>query len=243
MSTRAKPIQERSQQSRQVIFESALALFRENGYERTTMRDIATKAKVAVGAAYYYFRKKEDLVHEYYLMLEEGSAAEVAKLCASTTSFKARVRGIITFKLHQVTPDRSLTKVLARIAADPDNELSPFSRQTQPIRDQAIRMMEQLVEGSDLKCGAELRPHVARLIWLLFMGMIFFWIQDRSPSQKQTEKLSDIAVSLTDKVLWLSSLPLTGPINRLTIDLTNTIFDAFTHHTTELPSELTDTKK
>lgn len=243
MSTRAKPIQERSQQSRQMIFESALALFRENGYEKTTMRDIAAKAGVAVGAAYYYFRKKEDLVHEYYLMLEEGSAAEVVRLKNSTSSFKARITGIISFKLHQVTPDRSLTKILARIASDPDNELSPFSRETQHIRDQAIQMMEQLAEGSDVKCGSELRPHVARLIWLLFMGMIFFWIQDRSPSQKQTEKLSKIAVDLTDKVLWLSSLPLTGPINRLTIELTNTIFDAFTHHTSTLPSEFSNSKE
>jgi AcrR family transcriptional regulator len=206
------------------------------------MRDIAAKAGVAVGAAYYYFRKKEDLVHEYYLMLEEGSSAEAVRLCAATTSFKARIRGIISFKLHQVTPDRSLTKVLARIASDPDNQLSPFSRETQHIRDKAIRMMEQLLEGSDLKCGTELRPHAARLIWLLFMGMIFFWIQDRSPFQKQTEKLSEIAVNLTDKVLWLSSLPLTGAINRLTIELTNTIFDAFTHDTSALPPESADTK-
>ena len=229
MATRTKPTQERSQQSRKVIFESALSLFREKGYENTTMRDIAMRAEVAVGAAYYYFKKKEDLVHEYYLMLEEGSLLEVAKLCETTQSFKARVRGIIAHKLQQVTADRSLAKVLARIAADPDNELSPFSRETQHIRERAIQMMEQLCEGSDLRCGADLRPHVARLTWLFFMGMIFFWIQDRSPSQKQTERLLDIAVNLIDKVLWLSSLPLTGAINRLTIELINTVFDAFTH--------------
>ena len=39
-----------------------MRLFRENGYEATTMRAIAKEAGVATGNAYYYFGSKEELI-------------------------------------------------------------------------------------------------------------------------------------------------------------------------------------
>ena len=42
------------------IVDAALQLFRDRGFDQTTMRDIAAEADVATGAAYYYFRSKED---------------------------------------------------------------------------------------------------------------------------------------------------------------------------------------
>ena len=49
MKTRPTP---RAEDTRRRIYESALDLFREKGFEQTTMRDIAAKARVALGAAY-----------------------------------------------------------------------------------------------------------------------------------------------------------------------------------------------
>ena len=52
----------RGEQTRQLILETALRLFRERGYAETTMRAIAKEAGVAVGNAYYYFDSKEHLI-------------------------------------------------------------------------------------------------------------------------------------------------------------------------------------
>ena len=56
----------KGEQTRAVIVEAALRLFRENGYEATTMRAIAKEAGVATGNAYYYFGSKEELIQVYY---------------------------------------------------------------------------------------------------------------------------------------------------------------------------------
>ena len=40
------------------IFDAALTLFREEGFEAATMRDIARAADVATGAACYYYPRK-----------------------------------------------------------------------------------------------------------------------------------------------------------------------------------------
>ena len=52
--------------TRQHVLETALKLFRRRGFERTTMRDIAERAGLSLGAAYHYFRSKDELVVAYY---------------------------------------------------------------------------------------------------------------------------------------------------------------------------------
>ena len=43
----------KGEQTRGLILETALELFREQGYERTTMRGIAERGGLALGNAYY----------------------------------------------------------------------------------------------------------------------------------------------------------------------------------------------
>jgi AcrR family transcriptional regulator len=49
---------------RQTIIEAARALFTTDGYEATTIADVARKAGVAVGTVYLYFKNKTDLLVE-----------------------------------------------------------------------------------------------------------------------------------------------------------------------------------
>ena len=60
---RARRRGSKGEQTRRAIAEAALRLFREQGYEATTMRAIAKEAGVATGNAYYYFGSKEELIH------------------------------------------------------------------------------------------------------------------------------------------------------------------------------------
>lgn len=53
--------EERSERSRAVILDAALALFSHQGYRATSIRDIAAKANVSTGAVYHHFKDKEEL--------------------------------------------------------------------------------------------------------------------------------------------------------------------------------------
>src|SRR5206468_814448 len=57
---------EKAENTRQLIFEKALELFRERGFDDATMQEIAARAGVAKGAAYYYFPGKEAIIQAYY---------------------------------------------------------------------------------------------------------------------------------------------------------------------------------
>jgi TetR/AcrR family transcriptional repressor of mexJK operon len=56
------PKQERAQQKRKSLMDSGLKLFIHNGYERTTAKEIAIHAGVAIGTFYRYFSDKRQLL-------------------------------------------------------------------------------------------------------------------------------------------------------------------------------------
>jgi len=67
------------QKRRMQILESAMDLFRKNGYHATTMREICKKAKINMGRFYDYFGSKEDiLVYLYKEMMYGGRIFERA---------------------------------------------------------------------------------------------------------------------------------------------------------------------
>ena len=53
---------EHARDTRSRLRELALELFAEQGYEKTSLREIAERLGVTKAALYYYFKSKEDIV-------------------------------------------------------------------------------------------------------------------------------------------------------------------------------------
>src|ERR1700721_2683181 len=107
------------------IMDAALDLFRHQGFESATMRDIAQHAGVATGAAYYYYPSKEAIVMDFY----QRSCAEMQPMIEEALQhaigLEARLRELIQVKLSYFTPNRSVLRALLRNGADPGHPLSP----------------------------------------------------------------------------------------------------------------------
>jgi AcrR family transcriptional regulator len=71
MEERTEPFSARGDQTRRWIVDAALRLFEERGYEKTTMRAVATEAGVSLGKACYYFNSKDEVVQGFYERLQE----------------------------------------------------------------------------------------------------------------------------------------------------------------------------
>jgi AcrR family transcriptional regulator len=207
----------KAEETRSRILDAALTLFRKHGFEKTTMRDIATEAGVATGAAYYYYRTKEDLVMAFYLRADEEAGAEFAKVIASTKDLKKRIRGIIEAKFAQFASHRALLTALLRAGIDPRDRLSPFGEETKVVRDDNISWYARAVEGSDVTIPKDLAPELPRLLWLYHMGLIYYWIVDDSPGQRKTRRMLDATLDLVVPLLRASSLPFMGPLRKKAI--------------------------
>lgn len=62
---------ENEQKQRQQLLNAAWQLFREKGYENTTMEDILKEAKCSKGRFYYYFHAKGELLDLLYELFDE----------------------------------------------------------------------------------------------------------------------------------------------------------------------------
>jgi AcrR family transcriptional regulator len=212
----------KSEETRQRILAAALDEFRTNGFEAATMRQIAAAAGVATGAAYYYFDSKDAIVLAFYDQTQQDLAPRIEKILASTRDLTERLRGIVDAKLKYFEPTRPLLGALAT-HADPDHPLSPFSAQTQPIRESDIQFFARALEGSRVRVADDLKPALPRLLWMYQMGVLLFWIYDRSPSQKKTRALLDQSLRIVVTLIKLSGLPLMRPVRRLVLDLLDTV--------------------
>ena len=62
MEKKAKPVQARSQKTKEKLLKAALSMYEKKGYHKTTVDDISAEAGVSTGIAYRYFRNKKDIL-------------------------------------------------------------------------------------------------------------------------------------------------------------------------------------
>jgi AcrR family transcriptional regulator len=213
----------KSEETRARILEAALAVFRERGFDSATIREIAAKAEVAVGAAYYYFDSKDAIVMAFYerAQNELGPATETALVKSKT--LETRVRTIVAQKFDYFGPNRSLLGALSA-HSDPHHPLSPFSTQTASIRDADIALFDRAVQDSAVKLPRRIKPYLPRLLWMYQMGLILFWVYDGSAHQRRTQVLFEKSLQMILLTLRFANLPLLMPIHRLAADLLDAVY-------------------
>ena len=113
----------KGEQTRAAIVEAALRLFRESGYEATTMRAIASAAGVATGNAYYYFGSKEELIHAYYARNHAEHAAACRAVLDTETRLGRRIAGVLRALIDVQAPYHSFAATFFKYAAVPTSPL------------------------------------------------------------------------------------------------------------------------
>lgn len=200
----------KGEQTREHIFRSALELFREKGFDETTMSDVAERAGVAKSAAYYYFPSKEDIIQAYY----EQVQAEQERICAevfdSSSNLKKRLSTAMHTKLDLAKDDRKLLGVVFRYTGEPGHRLSCLGAGTAEIRRRSIAIFDRAIAKERLP--RDLQELLPLALWALQMGLLVMFLYDESTSQERTRKLADGALMLTLKTLALAKLPVLKPV-------------------------------
>jgi AcrR family transcriptional regulator len=201
------------------ILDCALELFRQEGFDTTTMRDIARKAEVATGAAYYYYSSKDAIVMDFY----RRSCAEMQPLIEAAVGqaggLEVRLRELIGVKLNHFAPNRGVLRALLRNGADPSHPLSPFSAQTKEIRDTDIAWFRRILTDCGMRIPRDLEPHLPGVLWFFQMGVIFFWVIDESAEQARTARLLELATKSVAFLVRVSALPLMRPLRKTALQL------------------------
>ena len=166
---------------RETIIEAASALFARNGYDGTSMRDIAAESGILAGSLYYYFASKEEMfaaVHEQAInRLCTGTLQAINPAADPWTRLQQASEGYLTTMLSSATqssliitefPLRRSGKLRAKLVSDRQRFEAIFS---------------EIVDALPLA------PDVDRSYWrLALLGMLAWthvWYDNKGDSPNQ----------------------------------------------------------
>jgi len=213
----------KSEATRARILEAALQVFRERGFNNSTMREIAAAAKVALGAAYYYFDSKDALVMAFYEESQAKLVPAIDEKLDNCRTLEERLKAIIGHKFEYFAPNRGLMSALSG-HVDPEHPLSPFSNETAHIRDRDIAFFARAVDESGLRLTPAIAPYLPRLLWMYQMGLMLYWVYDRSESQERTRFLFEKTLQMILFGLKIAALPVLRPLYRPAGELLRVVY-------------------
>lgn len=124
------------------IFECAMKLFAEKGYDATSVEEITAVTGIAKGTLYYHFEKKEDILN---MLLEEGmrllrNSIEIKIKDAKTATDKIKAVILVQVKVT-VKYENFINLVLSQIWGKDEK-----SKKCQNYVFEYIKMLEEIIK-------------------------------------------------------------------------------------------------
>jgi AcrR family transcriptional regulator len=194
----------KSEQTRAHILETAKRLFREQGFQTTTLRRIAEEADVAVGLSYRYFPQKEDLALALYLELADQleDATRGAKPAPLADGFAAAIKK----KLRLLAPHREALAALFAASLTHTGAASVVGGAAAPVRERVRGVFARVVESAtDLPAlDAPERGALVSVLYAAHLLVVLAWLVDKRASTPTYVAVSNDALA---RVIPFLALP------------------------------------
>jgi AcrR family transcriptional regulator len=191
---------EAKRETRERIIAAARRLFREQGFEAATTRDLARAAGIAAGTLFNYFPSKESVVLDLVLDALERAAAAHEKRAEAHETLEEDLFALAAGSLRELRPLRGLVPAVLDASLGStrcgggagEASCSPSARHVEAAGRATVR------HGA----GDAFSSVAQQLYWTLFTGVLTFWSRDGSPKQEDT--LAYLDAALTMFVDWLT---------------------------------------
>lgn len=174
---------------RQIILNAAAELFSLSGYDRTSIRDIATKVGLLPGSVYHHFPSKEEL---YLAVLREGFVTQMARIKKAVEKGKDpwdKLRRACEEHVHGIVDSSPIHRITGHnLALSDDPALQDKIR---PYRQAYENIFRQLID--ELPTNGQVDRSLLRLFLLGGMNWIFLWYREGGKSGRQ---IADLMVDM-----------------------------------------------
>jgi AcrR family transcriptional regulator len=193
--------------ARQLLYDTAIQLIGEQGFEQTTLRDVASRAKVSVGLLYRYFPSKQAVVLALY---DELSLEQEARAAAMPRGkWRDRFLATLETSLAILRPHRqTLSALIPVLVSNAPDGL--FSSTTAFSRERVQRIYQEAVVGASDAPRDEVAAALGRLLYLIHLAVILWWLLDKSPQQRATDALVRLLAKALPPAAMTLRLPKVG---------------------------------
>jgi AcrR family transcriptional regulator len=185
--------------TRERILDVSRQLFAGQGFEATTTRDIARGAGIGVGTLFNYFRTKEAILGSLAAEAVAAAQQEFGRSNLETGSLEEELFAFVATELRKLKPLRKHLAVIVETAFSP---LAAEGNDGQLLRVTHLEAVNRL----SLKHGFKgLSALALQMYCSLYIGLLLFWANDKSPRQEDTLALLDHSLEMF--VGWLNARP------------------------------------
>ena len=185
------------------IVAAALALFQVKGFDATTTKAIARKARVAEGTVFNYFPTKEDIaLHFMEQEVEHAMATVRADVRLRKAPIEEKLFALVQTQLEFLAPHERFIGAAFVQALRPGSKLGLFSPSAQELQCRYLAFVQELVDEAirrgELSAAGWWTPHV---FWIYYLGILRYWLHDTSSCKQQTLAFLDRSLSIGVAVL------------------------------------------
>jgi AcrR family transcriptional regulator len=185
------------------IVAAALALFQVKGFDATTTRAIARRARVAEGTVFNYFPTKEDIaLHFLGQEVEHAMATVRANTRLRKAPIEEKLFALVQTQLEFLAPHERFIGAAFVHALTPGSKLGVFSPAAQELQFRYLAFVQELVDDAvrrgQLSAASWWTPHV---FWIFYLGILLYWLHDVSPGKQQTLAFLDRSLKIGVAVL------------------------------------------
>lgn len=212
-------------QSRRLIIRRAVDLMTEQGFEGTTMKQIARAANLGDATIYKYFPSKEKLVLAYFELAMADALAQMRKTDGQLSfNLQERLQLLIDCVLETLLADREFVAVARKLIERSPLLLLSEQLPAKSLLKQAFAdLLDQAERVAEIApCG--FKPSLAGLMTDYTYAVVAYWLRDDSESFANTTQLVDLSLGvlvlalrsgLVDKLLELGGFMIRSQLARL----------------------------
>ena len=160
------------------LLNTALELFREDGYANTELSQIAEVADCSLDELYRRFPHKKAFIMGLYERFSQELQIYVADAPAGTVT--DRFQFLIRKLLATLEPHRPILQQLLPAMLDPENRLGVLGPSTNRIREEVQGVYTLLVLGAQDAPTDDKTDALVQLLYFAHLGLVFLFLQDQS---------------------------------------------------------------
>ncbi len=176
--------EDKKKKNKQAILDAAISLFSANGYENTSIENIARIAGVGKGTVYSYFQTKKDLIKGFCECELEKIHMNLVNKSNQDAPILEQMLTIYMTEFHHVTQNREFGRIFMRESIFPsDSDIRADTEIDDKYFQILFPILQKGQERGELRQDIELL-HITAHFYSLYIMVIHAWYTGRITTEE-----------------------------------------------------------
>lgn len=186
-------MENKSNSTKDRLFQEATRLFREKGYFATSMADIAEAVGIQKASIYYHIKSKQELLVEVARVCMNMLLAEAEHIAYSDLSLTEKLKAIMTSHIHFIIDNLDIFTVSLR-DLNPLN-MGEYWEEAVELRDRYENIIRGIIRAG--KQSGEFKELDEKLAGFAMLGMVNWLIRWVKPGgEKSGEEIAEVMTKI-----------------------------------------------